>query len=82
MRHAQYILFFSISIPEEEFHSELGREPPTKFSKKGGGGGLDKTSTVRGGLLEKMGVTFFREGCNFHIKNKLRSEIFNDKKSL
>ena len=76
MRHAKYILFFSISIPEEEFHSEWGREPPTKFSKKG------KTSTFRGGLLEKMGVTFFREGCNFHIKNKLRSEIFNDKKSL
>ena len=31
-------------------------------------------------------MTFFREGggggCNFHIKNKLKSEIFNYKKSL
>ena len=23
-----------------------------------------------------------RGGCNFHIKNQLKSEIFNDKKSL
>ena len=30
-----------------------GVEPPTKFSKWGGGGGLDKTSTFRGGLLGK-----------------------------
>ena len=26
--------------------------------------------------------SFFKGGCNFHIKNKLKSEIFNDKKSL
>ena len=24
----------------------------------------------------------FKAGCNFHIKNNLKSEIFNDKKSL
>ena len=41
--------------------------------KKGGGAG--KTSTFRGG-------DFFQGGFNFHIKNKLKSEIFNDKKSL
>ena len=35
-----------------------------------------KISTFRGG------VTFFRGGCNFHIKNKVKSEIVNDKKSL
>ena len=35
-------------------------------------GGLDRTSNFRGG-------DFFREGCNFHIKNKLKSEMFNDK---
>ena len=27
-------------------------------------------------------MTFFRKGCNFYVKNKLKSEIFNDKKSL
>ena len=56
MRHAQYILFFSISIPEEEFHSELGREPPTKFSKKGGGGGgLTKPQLLEGGCWKRWG---------------------------
>ena len=54
-------------------------EPPTKFSKRGG----DLTGPQ---LLEaiavKEGVTFFRgRVCNFHTK-KLKSEIFNDKKSL
>ena len=44
-------------------------------------GGLDKTSTFREGLLGKRGVTFFRGGRNFQIKNKLKSEIFNGKKS-
>ena len=48
-------------------------EPPTTFSKRG----LGKTSTFRG-------VTLFRgRGCNFYKKiYKLKSEIFNDKKSL
>ena len=27
-------------------------------------------------------MTFFREVCSFYITNKLKSEIFNDKKSL
>ena len=26
----------------------------------------------------KEGVIFFQEGCSFFIKNKLKSEIFND----
>ena len=34
-----------------------------------------------GGGAGKDGVTFFRVGCNFYIKSKLKSEIFNDKKS-
>ena len=33
------------------------------------------------GVDGKEGVTFFR-GYNFYIKNKLKSEISNDKKSL
>ena len=44
-------------------------------------GVLDKTSTFRGGVAGKeVGEVFQVEGCNFHIKNKLKSEIFNDKK--
>ena len=54
-----------------------GVEPPTKFEK----GGLDRTSTFRGGLLGKRGVTFFRGG-GVQLSHKLKSEIFNDKKSL
>ena len=45
-------------------------------------GVLDRTSTFTGRLLEKREMTFFREGCNFHIKYKLKSQIFNDKNSL
>ena len=44
-------------------------EPLTK-------GGLDMISIFRGELLGKRGMTFFR-GCNFYIKNKLKSDIFN-----
>ena len=44
---------------------------PTKFSK---GEGLDMTSIFRGGC-EKEGVTFFRRGCSFYLKNKLKSVI-------
>ena len=43
--------------------------------------GLDKTSAFRGGLLGKRGWLFSGGGdCDFHIKIKLKSEIFNDKK--
>ena len=38
--------------------------------------GLYRTSTFRGGWL------FSGRGCNFHIKNKLKCEMFNDKKSF
>ena len=45
-------------------------------------GGLEKTPTFRGELLGKKGVTFFRWGCNFHIKNKSKPEVFINKKTL
>ena len=47
-------------------------------------GGLDRTSTFKGGLLGKKRITFFKggRGVTFHVKNKLKSEIFNDKTSL
>ena len=55
-----------------------GVETPTKFSKRGGLTGPQLLEGVAG----KEGGDFFQGGCNFHIKNKLKSEIFNDKKSL
>ena len=46
-------------------------------------GGLGRTSTFRGGLLGKIGWLFLgEEGCNFHIKNRLKSVICNDKKKF
>ena len=54
-------------------------EPPTKFKKKGGG--LDRTSTFRGGLLGKRGWLFSGGGVQLS-HNKLKPQIFNDKKSL
>ena len=53
------------------------------FQKGEGGGRLDRTSTFRGGCWERGG-DFFSEGggCNFHIKNKSKSEIFNEKKKF
>ena len=49
-----------------------------KFQKKGGLTGPQLLKGVTG----KEGVPFFQEGCTFHKKNKLKSEIFNDKKRL
>ena len=42
-------------------------------------GGLDRNSTFRGGLLGKRGQ-LFSGGLQFSYKNKLKSEIYNDKK--
>ena len=44
-------------------------------------GGLHRTQLLERGCLERGGRLFSGEGCNFHIKNKFKSEIFNDKKN-
>ena len=52
------------------------------FKKTEGGGGLTGPQLLEG-IVGKGGggLTFSRAGgCSFHIKNKLKSEIFNDKK--
>ena len=55
-------------------------ETPTKFSKRGEG--LDRISIFRGGLLGKR-KGFFSGGLQFlDTQKKLKSEIFNYKKSL
>ena len=53
-------------------------EPPTKFSKRGG---LTGPQSLERGWWGKGG-DFIRRVWNFHTKDKLKSEIFNDKKSL
>ena len=63
--------------------------PPTLSAEGGGGvephqifkkGELNRVSIFRG-IAGKEGVTF-SGGCSFYIKNKRKSEIFNNKKSL
>ena len=44
-------------------------------------GGLTGPQLSDQGFWERGGY-IFQGGCNFQIKNKLKSEIFNDKKSL
>ena len=50
-------------------------EPSTTFLKKRG---LTRSQVVAG----KDRGEFFQGGCSFYIKNQLKYEIFNDKKSL
>ena len=59
----------------------VGVEPPTKFSKKRGGD-LTGSQLLEEGCWERGGDFFQGGGCDFHIKNKLKSEIFNDKKLI
>ena len=49
-----------------------------------GEGRLDMNTVFRWGLLGKIGVRFFRigVGVQFLHKDKLKSEIFNENKSL
>ena len=46
------------------------------------GGALTGPQLLEEGCWERGEVTFFTGGGNFHIKNKLKSGIFNEKKSL
>ena len=56
---------------------------PPRLSAGGGGGfkkeGFNGISILEGGCWER-GSDFFQKGYNFYIKNKLKSEIFKDKK--
>ena len=53
----------------------------TSYQRVGGGGGFYRTLIFREGLVGKR-VTFLRGSCNFYVKNKLKSVIFNDKKKF
>ena len=52
------------------FLQEGGVEPPTKFSKKKGGGGLTGPQLLEGVPGKEEGDFFQGRGYNFHIKNK------------
>ena len=55
-----------------------GVEPTTKFWKSGG---LTRPQLLERDCWERGGWLFSGRGsCNFHIKNELKSEIFNGKK--
>ena len=56
-----------------------GRSSHHIFKK--GGGRVNRISVFREGLLGKK-IDLFQGGCNFYIKNKLKSEIINDKKKF
>ena len=52
-------------------------EPPAKFAK--GLGAWQELDFQK--RLVGVGGGPFEGGCNFYIKNKLKSKMFNDKKS-
>ena len=66
----RYTLF--IILLHNSYIIVLNDYNPSEFSKKRG---FDRTSVFRGGDL-------FQGGFSFYIKNKLKSDIFNDEKSL
>ena len=51
-----------------------------KWNFKKGRGSLTGPQLLEGVTGKEGGVLCFQEGCTFHIKNKLKSEIFSDKK--
>ena len=50
----------------------------TNFQK----GGPDRSLIFRGKLVGKRRVTFLGGGLQFYMKNKIKSEIFNNKKKF
>ena len=53
----------------------------TKFSKRWGMGGLPGSPYLEGVAGKERG-DLFQEGLQFYKKNKLKSEMFKDKKNL
>ena len=73
----EYIEFIVCTTPHPHHPFCWGGWASNQIFKKEG---LDRTSTFRGGLLGKRSVTFFKgRGLQFSQKEKLKSEIFNDK---
>ena len=66
------------------FCENLGWHSVTPFLLERGGLSLIPNFQKGEGWTGSRGkrVAFFRGSCNFYIKSKLKSEIFNDKKGL
>ena len=73
-----------------KYHLEDHSVHPPCLSEGGGGWASNQIFKKGGGLTEPQLLErdswereddFVHGGCDFHIKNKLKSEIFNDKKS-
>ena len=77
-------MFIVCTPPHPPFSAGEGEvEPPTKFSKRGEGGGLTESQFLEGSLLGKQRWLILEGGgCSFYLKNKLKSEIFKDEKSM
>ena len=83
------ISYFYVFISlEHSMHPSLSAEQGWAFNQIFKKGGLTGPQLLEGGCWER-GSDFFQDeggrgggGCNCHIKNKLKSEIFNDEKSL
>ena len=71
-----YVKWHNVHLPF--LLGEGGVEPPTKFSKSGG---LIEPQLWEGDSW-KRGGNFFQMRLQIYKKTQLKSEIFNDKKSL
>ena len=76
-------------VPSYLSSNKLHSVHPSSFSAEGGGVWFEPFSKRRGLIGSQRVVAwkdrgeFFSEGgCSFYIKNKLKYEIFNDKKGL
>ena len=90
--YSNYSVYSNIQYPiRHHSRNPIVCAPPPPLSAGGGGpnplpntkkrgGGRDRTSSFRGGLLGKRGSDLFQGGLQFLDKKKTR--IFNDKKSL
>ena len=63
-------------LPPPPFCREV--EPQPNFQK----GGSWQDLNFQRGVAGKREMIFLGGGCNFYIKNKLKFEIFNGKKSV
>ena len=89
---SDFWIFFAIwsQISSISSHRPHSVHPP-RLSAGGGGlsllpnfqkGGLAGPPFLEGGCWKRGGYFFQGRGCNFSAKNKLKSGMFNDKRSL
>ena len=92
--YSDFFSLFGVSVVCKWFIFQTQCAPPTFCWGKGlsllsnflkgawGAGGLTDSQRLEGDCWEREGWPFSYRGCSFYIESKLKSEIFNDKKSL